>query len=106
MAQALRLSKKMIITSIEDLYNIKASIDFYNYHLRDLENVFYDYYDLKYNDKTIEKTMRNLQDKERGIFKSQSFGLIKLSESAQAKVETEADQYLNKLKNIINVDNN
>lgn len=101
--QAVRMAKGLFLFSQKDLFNMQSSIDFYNYHLRDLENLFYDFYTQKYSDSTIEKRLLSFQDDERQLFKDQSFGTIRLKSNVQLKMEKETDKYLNKIKSIINV---
>ncbi|WP_235299777.1 hypothetical protein [Portibacter marinus] len=49
-------------------------------------------------DSTIEKKLRKLQDNERSIFKTQTFGIVKLKNKLQIQIEEEVNKYLKKIK--------
>ena len=100
--QAIRLSKNLFLKSSNERFSMKNSYDFYNYHLRDLENLFFDFYDSKYKETNIDNKLRNLQNKERDIFGKQIFVSLNLNNKERLYIETETDNYLKRIKNIIN----
>ncbi|WP_422079759.1 hypothetical protein [Ulvibacterium sp.] len=101
--QGTRLSKNLFLKSSNERFSMKNSLDFYNYHLRDLENLFFDFYDGRFPNESVDKKLRKLQDEERNIFGNQSFGTINLGKKKQSQIESQTDKYLLKIKRIINV---
>lgn len=100
--QAIRLSKNLFLKSSNERFSMKNSYDFYNYHLRDLENLYFDFYDSKYKETNIDNKLRKLQNEEREIFGKQIFVSLNLNDKERSNIETETDKYLERIKSIIN----
>lgn len=97
--QAIRIFQNSILQSDTELFSMKSSIDFYEYNLMELENLFYDYHNSKFKDATIEKRLNQIRTEERNLFSRQNFEKIKADIDLIEKAEKETDTYLTKLKN-------
>lgn len=101
--QGFRVAQNLILTSNEDLFNIKGSLDFYSFNVFELEKLYYDFHNRRLKDSTIEDKLNTLMNKERELYSKQNFDKINPSNSLIHIAVTETDKYLNKIiKNITN----
>ena len=101
LAQLIRIIQKLFITSTADLFNIKNSISFYSQNILDLENLYYDFHNKRYNFKTIESKLNVLREKERNLFGKQTFDKLKEIRKLNIIAERNTDIYLKKVINNI-----
>lgn len=101
LTQAIRIFQNIVLQSESELFSMKSSIDFYNFKIVELENLFYDFHSVKFKDSTIEKRLNNLRNDERNLFSRQNFDKVSSNNQMIKSSETETDNFLIKLKNNI-----